>query len=581
MLRYIDVKIFTAFFYLLLCFTSSTQAQGDGMTLLSNWDIDTLPASGAGYQYNDIWGYSANGREYAILGSYAGTWFFDVTDPENVVTVDYEAGGFNASIWRDYKTYEHYCYGVADAGGTSSLQIFDLSTLPDSVHKIYDSDSFFVQAHNLFIDTSNAVLYACGTDNYGSGLVLLDISSPQDTPSLLGNFDLGHYSHDIYVRDDTIYCFAATTGVKIYELTDSNNIEIISELLIYPDKGYNHSGWVSDDGSILVFCDETSDKMVKVTNISDITNPEVISLFKSTLLCPQTNSLAHNPFIRDSLVFVSYYHDGIQVFDISDPYYPRRIAYYDTEPTDTTYSGGSGAWGVYPYLPSGNILASDLKNGLFVLDFDPTFTPQTFYVDAASITDDTTGHCWENAFIDINQAIPRLKEGDSLHVAQGIYLPDNFDRKISFVFPNQTYIVGGFPLGGNDSIARNPVLYPTILSGNIGDTSSQADDSYHIIQVNESNTLYLDGIQIKGGNHIGDLSNPYGSALINDGSTHLINCIVANQYGASDGYVIHNRNHLFFTNCTLFQNMELSNNASLKNTRGGTIHFEGIVQFKF
>jgi hypothetical protein len=32
-----------------------------------------------------------------------------------------------------------------------------------------------------------------------------------------------------------------------------------------------------------------------------------------------------------------------------------------------------GAWGAYPYLPSGNILVSDMQNGLFVLDPSPMF----------------------------------------------------------------------------------------------------------------------------------------------------------------------------------------------------------------
>ena len=43
-----------------------------------------------------------------------------------------------------------------------------------------------------------------------------------------------------------------------------------------------------------------------------------------------------------------------------------EIAFFDTYPA----SGGAefrGAWSVYPYLPSGIILVSDISNGLFVL----------------------------------------------------------------------------------------------------------------------------------------------------------------------------------------------------------------------
>jgi hypothetical protein len=65
---------------------------------------------------------------------------------------------------------------------------------------------------------------------------------------------------------------------------------------------------------------------------------------------------------------VSYYHDGVQVYDISDPMNPVNIAYYDTYTQHTNYNGYQGCWGVYPFLPSGIILASDFENGLFVLD---------------------------------------------------------------------------------------------------------------------------------------------------------------------------------------------------------------------
>lgn len=580
--RYIDVKrIITTCYFLCITTVVSLQGQSDGMNLLSNWDLDTLPAGGGGvYQYNDIWGYAADGREYAIVGSYEGTWFIDITDPQNPVVSDYEAGGHPASLWRDYKTYQHYCYGVADAGSTSTLQIFDLSTLPDSVTKTFDSDTFFKQAHNLFIDTTSAVLYACGTDNLSTGLILLDISSPQDTPTLIGNFNLGHYTHDIHVRNDTVYCFAANSGLKIYDFTNNAFVEIISELTVYPDKGYNHSGWLNDKGDVMVFCDETNDKMVKVLDVSDITDPEVVSLFKSTLLCPETNSIAHNPFILDSLVFVSYYHDGVQVFDISDPKYPRRVAYYDTEPDDTNYSGGSGVWGVYPYLPSGNIIASDVRNGLFVLDFTPNNNPTSWYVDSITVTDDETGHCWENAFNSVASAQPFLREGDSLFIAQGVYIADSIDRNVSFQFPHNSFILGGFPTGGSSLGLRNTQTYPTRLSGNIGDTSTHLDDSYHVLKNSEQTTTWIKGIHFQGGNHIGDTQYSTGSGIYNQGTLYLDDCIFIEQHGDESGYAIFNKHEMFLSNSIVYENELLSGFASFLNYGEAFLKIDGIVEIK-
>ena len=71
---------------ILLCFLANLnllliaqQAQ-----LLYNWQDSTLVGSWAyNNTYNEIWGLEINDSEIAIIGSTAGTHFFDVTDPLN------------------------------------------------------------------------------------------------------------------------------------------------------------------------------------------------------------------------------------------------------------------------------------------------------------------------------------------------------------------------------------------------------------------------------------------------------------------------------------------------------------------
>ena len=46
------------------------------------------------------------------------------------------------------------------------------------------------------------------------------------------------------------------------------------------------------------------------------------------------------------------------------------IANFDTYPASDAVSF-SGAWSVYPYLPSANILVNDRSNGLFILRLAP------------------------------------------------------------------------------------------------------------------------------------------------------------------------------------------------------------------
>jgi hypothetical protein len=78
-------------------------------------------------------------------------------------------------------------------------------------------------------------------------------------------------------------------------------------------------------------------------------------------------AIPHNLYIKGDQLYVSQYEDGLLVYDISDRLHPRLIAHYDTRPENTTYDGFFGNWGNYPWFPSGNIIASDMQNGLFVL----------------------------------------------------------------------------------------------------------------------------------------------------------------------------------------------------------------------
>ena len=61
------------------------------------------------------------------------------------------------------------------------------------------------------------------------------------------------------------------------------------------------------------------------------------------------------------------------IFNIADPSNPFLAGFYDTEPNPSAPYSWHGAWGVYPLLPSGNVLVSDTKNGLFVLDVSDAF----------------------------------------------------------------------------------------------------------------------------------------------------------------------------------------------------------------
>ncbi len=340
------------------------------LVLLDNWDVDTLPLV-LGATYNDVWGWAdGQGNEYAMMGSPERVHFFKIGDDNKLYEIDNFKGG-GKTAWRDMKTYKNYCYAVADAVN-EGMMIFDLSYLPDSIHKVNQIDVFFSRSHNLFIDEAAGRLYAAGTNTQYNGLIVLDIATNPEEPTLLGAANLpGEYVHDLFVRDNIAYCNSGRNGLYVYDYIDPTSPIALGALQNYPEKGYNHSCWLTDDSQHLVFMDETHNTGVKIADVSDPTDINVTTIFRSKLLAPSDSlSVGHNPLIKGDFLYLSYYHDGIQIYDISDPNNAKRLTYYDTEPLNTSYDDYLGAWGVYPFLPSGRILGSDLNNGLFLLRHD-------------------------------------------------------------------------------------------------------------------------------------------------------------------------------------------------------------------
>jgi hypothetical protein len=148
------------------------------------------------------------------------------------------------------------------------------------------------------------------------------------------------------------------------DLTNLNSQKLLGVIANYSQRGANHSSWLNEKGNLLMFTDENQGSPIKIFDISDISNPRQIVYFNS-----HPNALPHNAYWKKNTAVVSSYEDGVYVYDLTDVNNPKVHAYYDTYPlnADGVYSGFHGCWGVWPYLPSGNIIASDISEGLFVM----------------------------------------------------------------------------------------------------------------------------------------------------------------------------------------------------------------------
>lgn len=337
----------------------------DNVIFLGNWDSPNVPENNGGAKYNEADGFVMNGAEYGVIGSTQGTHIVELA-LNNVMTERAYVPGRNQGghiVHRDYHEYKGYLYAVGDQH-PASLQIIDLKYLPDSVHVVYDSDSLVNTAHNVFIDTATAKMYILGP--IGLAMSVYSIQDPEN-PILLKNFTDVNYVHDAYVRNDTAYLHCADQGMYVYDFSDAFNPVQLGVLDFYEEKGYNHSGWLSEDGKTYVFTDESQGRRLKVCDVSVLTDIQVLSFFNSE---ESDNTVAHNVMVKDGFAFVSHYNDGLQIFNIKDRENPYKAGFYDTYPEEHP-SNFRGAWGVYAFLPSGRIIISDRQTGMYLFNFIP------------------------------------------------------------------------------------------------------------------------------------------------------------------------------------------------------------------
>lgn len=318
------------------------------------------PNTESGGRYSGLTGYAApDGREYAILGGYDGTYVIDVTEKPIKLISKIEGP---RSGWREIKTAGQYAYVVNETG--RGLQIIDLSKLPlEATHVLYDT-SIFRTGHT--ISYEGKYLYVHGSNveaGANSGTLIFDISKDPLKPELTGTF-AGHYVHDATIRNDTLYAAAIMdNGLSIVYLgADRKHPQVVAEIH-YPGAG-THNSDLTTDGSYVMTTDEVNgSRTLKVWDVRDRENIQRVADYT-----PQTGSIVHNVHTVGKLAYVSWYSGGTRILDMTDPSQPAQVGYFDAFPG--TRFDFVGNWEVYPYLPSGKILASYMETGLQVFTFD-------------------------------------------------------------------------------------------------------------------------------------------------------------------------------------------------------------------
>jgi len=309
---------------------------------------------------NDIWGWSSGANEYALVGLTDGFSVVNVTNPNNVSEVQFQSG--ITSTWRDIKTWGNYAYVSNESG--NGVEIFNLSGLPGSMTNSFwtgNNGVSFSSAHNLYIDEFG-ILYVFGANYQNGGAIMADVAANPTNPPVVGVYNT-RYCHDGYARNNILYTSEINNGIfSIVDVSNKSNTVVLATQST--TNNFTHNAWLSDNGDYLFTTDETNGSEVGSYDISNLNNIQRIDGNFSSL---STGTVPHNTHVLNDCLVTSWYKDGVTVVDATDPSLLVEVAYYDTYPQDSG-SGFGGCWGAYPFLPSGNILASDQSNGLFVLE---------------------------------------------------------------------------------------------------------------------------------------------------------------------------------------------------------------------
>jgi choice-of-anchor B domain-containing protein len=352
---------------LLASLTLACGSASDGtldLRLRGHLDLAALTAEAGGSDVrhgSGNWGYTAaDGRRFALTGTSAGTSIDEVTDPRRPRHITLIPGP--ESQWREVKTYARFAYVTTEA--SHGLDVIDLRS-PDRPVKAQTWSDTFLSAHTLCVDAARGLLFVNGTRDarrISTGVRVLSVADDPARPREIGSFS-DFYVHDCMVRGTTLYASAINDGfLAVLDIADPTRIREVTRF--FTGRRFTHNSWPTEDGRFLFTTDERPDAPVEGWDITTVTRPVKVSEF---IGLPGT--IPHNVMIDGTRLLVAHYTDGVHLLDVSDPHTPRPLGHYDTFTSESPGQFFDGVWGAYIFPGSNLIVASDISNGLFVLEY--------------------------------------------------------------------------------------------------------------------------------------------------------------------------------------------------------------------
>jgi len=370
--------------------------------LLAHFPLTQM--SGTPSSGSDVWGHVDlnTGDEFAIMGLKNGVIVVDVTTP----SIPNEVGTISgvSSSWRDVKVYQYFdealnlwqAYAYATTEGNEGVTIIDLNNLPNSI-SLVEKNNVVSTAHNVYITNvdhtlnielpdQKASLQLIGANSRNGAFQNYSLSNPRTLANTSSNNFGSGYTHDgasLSIDDQrsindcgltsgscTVFIDFNEKEMKLWNITDPNNSSQLGMAEyndVDKDNQYVHSGWGTEDKQFILLHDEFDEyrgglnTTVRIFSIEDLNTPTQVGQWTGS-----TRAIDHNGFVRGNRYYMSNYERGLTVLNITDPSNPTEVAFFDTY-TPANSASFNGAWGVYPFLPSGNILVSDINSGLYIL----------------------------------------------------------------------------------------------------------------------------------------------------------------------------------------------------------------------
>ena len=347
------------------------------------------------------------GKDFAITGTWGAdgnTYFWDVTDPKNMTTID--TVNVDARTVNDVKVSEDGTVGVITREGASNRRngfvILDVSD-PYNVEILSTfNDDMTGGVHNTFVYDNH--VYAV---NNGRKYDIINIEDPSN-PYRVGTYELktpGHSIHDVWVIDGIAYSANWTDGVHAVDVGglafNERNMPMIqaNPLLARAGKGSpsnpkpisykkdptgrNHAVFPflseSTGDFYIIGGDEDFPFGIGATknepsnprggfhfvNFSDPDNPEEVAIYQ----VPEAGS--HNLWVKGDTLMAAFYQGGFRVLDISgelmgDLYKQgREIAFFLSSNKEGYLPNSPMVWGAQPY--KGLVYFADMNSGLYAV----------------------------------------------------------------------------------------------------------------------------------------------------------------------------------------------------------------------